>query len=259
MLIIQPIGGLCNRMRAINSALVLAEMRGDHLHVLWNVNHELGCPFEHLFSQTNRFTLNNIYSKYDLGKLYYQLTCRRIGNEQIRSNRDSSGLVPEFTSTLPRRLYIATEEHFFPSHDYTAFAANYDIRKKVNDLKAGFGSRCVGVHIRRTDNKPSIDGSSTDAFVDQIRKELAQDPETVFYLATDDLGEEENLRKLFPGKIISNENRDLSRETVTGIQDALVDLLALSETSKIIGSYYSSFTDIAADMHSIPKVIAGKD
>ncbi len=38
MIIIQPIGGLCNRMRAINSARVLAKKRGETLKVIWNVN-----------------------------------------------------------------------------------------------------------------------------------------------------------------------------------------------------------------------------
>ena len=80
----------------------------------------------------------------------------------------------------------------------------------------------------------------------------------MFYLATDDLSEEEQLREIFPGRIISNETRDLSRNSNTGIQDDLLDLWCLSNTSLIIGSYFSSFTDIAADLRGIPKVIAGK-
>ena len=52
MLIIQPIGGLCNRMRAINSARILAEKRGDFLIVLWFENAELNCPFEELFKSS---------------------------------------------------------------------------------------------------------------------------------------------------------------------------------------------------------------
>ena len=259
MLIIQPIGGLCNRMRAINSALILAEKRGEKLHVLWNVNPELGCPFEELFAPTERFSLRDFSNKLDPGKVFLQATCQRIGNDEIRSNRDDQGLLELYWKTLGKRLYIATEEHFFPNHDYSAFQPNEEIRNRMEAIKKDYGPRCVGVHIRRTDNKPSINGSSTDAFIQSIEAELSAHPETMFYLATDDLSEEKNLRERFPGKILSNEGRDLSRETVSGIKDALLDLLCLSETEKIIGSFFSSFTDIAADWHGIPKTIAGQD
>jgi hypothetical protein len=35
--------------------------------------------------------------------------------------------------------------------------------------------------------------------------------------------------------------------------------MCLSRTDKIIGSYFSSFTDIAADWRGIPKYVAGED
>ena len=246
-------------MRAINSALILAGKRGEKPRVLWKVNAELGCPFEELFQPTDLFSLKNFTSDLDPEKLFYQLTCMRVGNEEIIGNRDENGLKDGYTATLKKRLYMPTEQHFFPNHDYAAFRPVAPIQRKVDEMTARYGDRCVGIHIRRTDNAPSINGSSTDAFVKAIEAELAAHPETMFYLATDDLSEENNLRDLFPGKILSNEGRDLSRDSVTGIKDALLDLLCLSKSEKIIGSFYSSFTDIAADMGGIPKQIAGKD
>ncbi|MCR5417972.1 MAG: hypothetical protein K6E84_03575 [Lachnospiraceae bacterium] len=246
-------------MRAINSALILAEKRGEKLHVLWNVNAELGCPFEELFLPTDRFTLRNFHTKYDPGKLFLQFTNHRIGNEDIRSNRDEMGLKKEYFESLPSRLFIATEEHFFPNHDYSAFAPSAEILARADAITKGYGKRCVGIHIRRTDNKPAIGKSSTDAFVSAMEKELTAHPETVFFLATDDLSEEKKLRELFPDKILSHEDRDLSRASVSGIKDALLDLICLSRTEKIIGSFFSSFTDIAADMNGIEKIIAGED
>lgn len=116
----------------------------------------------------------------------------------------------------------------------------------------------VGVHIRRTDNQPAIGKSSTDAFIRSMKQELEADPATMFYLATDDMEEEKRLREAFPGRILSNENRCLRRDSIDGMHDALLDLYCLASTRKIIGSFFSSFTDIAADMHHIPKVIAGE-
>ena len=259
MLIIQPIGGLCNRMRAINSARILADKRKETLKVIWNVNAELGCPFEALFIQPKDFQVMNIYSKWNPQKLFYQLTRSKLGNEEIRSTRIDGSLPDAFVESLPKKLYIATEEHFFVSHDYSGFTPTPQMQEKIDKVCERFSSHNIGVHIRRTDNKPAIGKSSTDAFVASMQRELAADADTMFYLATDDMQEEAHLRKLFPDKIISNETRDLSRNSVNGIKDALIDLMCLSRTDKIIGSYFSSFTDIAADLNNIPKIVAGED
>lgn len=263
MLIIQPIGGLCNRMRAINSARVLAKKRGDKLTVIWFVNSELGCPFEKIFQPTTQFRVINISSKWNPKKLFYQLFAMLFGsfidNEKIRSHRQDGALDDAFVrSELKSFVYIATEEHFYSCHDYSAFLPAGEVSARIEAKKRELGSRSVGVHIRRTDNLPAIGKSSTDDFIRSMQNELALHPDTLFYLATDDLSEEEKLRELFPGKIISNRERNLSRNSVSGIQDAMLDLYCLAATGKIIGSYFSSFTDIAADMHGIPKLIAGE-
>ena len=61
MIIIQPSGGLCNRMRVINSGWKLARERHDQLKVLWNCNAELNCPFESLFQPVKEFKITSIH------------------------------------------------------------------------------------------------------------------------------------------------------------------------------------------------------
>lgn len=263
MLIIQPIGGLCNRMRAINSARILAKKRGEALTVIWFINPELGCSFEKLFQKADSFRVINISSKWNLRKLWLQLSSMAFGsfvdNATLRAHKGDGTLEESFEKSLKKRTYISTEEHFYPCHEYDSFIPTDELQKRI-DLKCKeLGAASVGVHIRRTDNKPAIGKSSTDAFISSMEKELLSNPDTMFYLATDDRSEEALLRKKFPGKIISNEERDLSRASVVGIQDALLDLFCLASTNKIIGSYFSSFTDIAADMHHIPKTVAGEE
>lgn len=257
MIIIQPIGGLCNRMRAINSAYMLAKERGDTLTVLWFNNPELNCPFDKLFLPCSDIKVINIYSKWNFKKILYQLSFSYISNQEIKAHKGDGMLEDSYRKALKKHIYIATEEHFYPCHDYHLFVPAKNLLSRIQTLCNDFGSHPVGVHIRRTDNKPAIGKSSTSAFIQAMEKQLADRPDTMFYLATDDFREEENLRNRFPGHIISNEARDLSRNSITGIQDALVDLWCLSRTSLIIGSYFSSFTDIAADLQGIPKIIAG--
>lgn len=259
MLIIQPIGGLCNRIRAINSAWMLAKERKDSLTVIWNVNHELGCPFEELFEPNPNFKVIDIHSKWNLRKLVLQTTSQFISNQDINQNKTDGLLNETYRKSLSKRIYIATEEHFYPCGSYELFTPIPSIQKRIQEMTRDFGSHAVGVHIRRTDNMPAIGKSSTEAFISSMDAELKEHPDTVFYLATDDRKEEYTLREAFGDLIISNKDRDLSRDSISGIQDAMIDLYSLAATKKIIGSYFSSFTDIAADMHKIPKIIAGEN
>lgn len=265
MLIVQPIGGLCNRIRSVNSALSLAAERRDSLIVVWFLNRELNCPFEKLFSPNPDIKIINIRSKWDIRKIYYQLTCQFISNPAIYPYRipigqtePISAKAAAFFQSFRNRCYIATEESFYPMRDYSFFSPTPEIAARLAVLTKDFTPHTLGVHIRRTDHIPARESSSTASFVTAMQKRLKEHPRTNFYLATDDLEEEKYLRSLFGSKIISNETRRLDRNSIAGIQDALIDLLALSRTQEIIGSYFSSFTDMAADMGGIPKEIAGK-
>lgn len=260
MIIIQPSGGLCNRMRVINSGWKLAQERREKLLVLWNCNQELNCPFDSLFRPVTEFKITSIHSVADPRKLFYQKTAKNyLTNEEILSHRDTDGcLNPDYVKGLKGNTYIFTWESFYPAEDYHLFIPTETLQKRIDEMTALFGPFCVGVHIRRTDNKPAIGKSSTDAFLDSMRQELLKDPDTLFYLATDDKNEELCLREAFPDRILSNQKRCLRRDSIEGMHDALLDLYCLANTRKIIGSYFSSFTDIAADMKKIPKVIAGE-
>ena len=66
MVIIQPSGGLCNRMRVINSSLELAKRKGAKLLVLWYCADELNAPFESLFEPVDEFQVINFSSLKDI-------------------------------------------------------------------------------------------------------------------------------------------------------------------------------------------------
>ncbi len=259
MIILQPSGGLCNRMRVINSGWRLARERKEKLLVLWTCLPELNCPFESLFRPVAEFKITSIHSVADPRKLFYQKTAKDyLTNEDILSHRNADGsLDAVYAASLRSNLYLFTWEQFYPSEDYHLFRPLEALQERIDEMTAGFGPSCVGVHIRRTDNRPAIGKSSTDAFLRSMQAELKANPHTTFYLATDDMREEHALREAFPGRILSNQKRCLRRDSVEGIQDALLDLYCLAAARKIIGSYFSSFTDIAADMRGIPKIIAG--
>lgn len=57
---VKPIGGLCNRLRAIDSMLWVAEDCGKRLVVIWERNQSLNCSFEDLFVKPASFDLLEI-------------------------------------------------------------------------------------------------------------------------------------------------------------------------------------------------------
>ena len=110
MIIIQPSGGLCNRMRVINSGWRLARERHDQLKVLWNCNAELNCPFESLFQPVKEFKITSIHSVADPRKLFHQKTARHyLTNDEILAHRNADGILdPAFVDTLDGKTYIFT-------------------------------------------------------------------------------------------------------------------------------------------------------
>lgn len=79
--------------------------------------------------------------------------------------------------------------------------------------------------------------------------ELKVHPETVFFVATDDVGSRNQFLERFSSeKIIFSELEKAERKTLKGIKGALYEMLLLSKTHHIIGTTMSSFSDLAAMM-----------
>ena len=107
MVIIQPSGGLCNRMRVINSSLELAKRKGCKLLVLWYCADELNAPFESLFQPVDEFKVINFTSLKDLRKIWYQLTARtRVNNADIENHTTDGVLDSDFFDSIKLPAYI---------------------------------------------------------------------------------------------------------------------------------------------------------
>ena len=111
-------------------------------------------------------------------------------------------------------------------------------------------SKAIGVHIRRTDNKKSIENSPLESFF----KKMEHDETLSFVVATDDQKVREELiskfgnRCLFPALV-------LSRKTEEGMVQGVADFFALTKCVELWGSYASSFSEIASRYGSIQLTI----
>lgn len=262
MITTKPLGGLANRMRVLESTYNLSAECNHAVTILWEMSFELNCPFGNLFilpenSTLVEYSINpflkrvsdrlntyiprlkiNIPWGYD----YYLLGDEALQEEKVQLAKKH------------RKIYIQTVHHFLASDSARLrLLPVAELQNRIMAVTANYKDYTLGIHIRRSDNYNSIKYSPTASFYNLIDQEISEKPDLSIFLATDSVHEETAMMKRYPGRVITRE-KSLDRNTQSGIKDALVDLFCLGNTSKIIGSYYSSFSEVAARIHGIPLV-----
>lgn len=118
-------------------------------------------------------------------------------------------------------------------------------------IKNNFANKTIGLHIRRTDHvilaKRKGNFTSDKFFFNIISKELEINPDTKFYLATDNIDTQNIFITKYPNNILIRhkiEKSDNSWRNTT-LKDAGIDLYILSHCHHIEGSFHSSFSRIA--------------
>lgn len=260
-----PVGGLANRMRAIDSIVSLCKHYNRTLEIIWFKDLALNAGYYSLFEPielpnvTIREATRLDYFLYDrprkhnlfvswffqmfaFRKRIYEQTCYK------RSLRNEG--YPELASNSP--IYMASFVRLAPSELH--FSMFNPIRKILNQIGLicdRLGPMCIGIHIRRGDNMQSTIESPLSLFIDRMDKAISTNPETTFYLATDS----ENVKRTIIqhyGKRITTLSRSADRLSDSGMQDAVMEMYILASTKKIFGCYHSSYSVLAAELGNIP-------
>lgn len=255
--------GLSNRMRVIDSALVLCEKYQIEIKIFWVRDLTLNCPYVKLFKPLE---LDGIYF-FDLPTLPYKYRVlynptHLLGNilkklmyDKVIIHWEFQKLFEEkfqFESLLKyKHVFVSSFSRFYSNGSmYKLFKPIDELQQKIEERTKNFSVNTVGVHIRRTDHKNSTIHSPTELFIKVMKEEIKINPETNFYLASDSVSIKQELEREFKDRIMT-EYEEVSRESIKGCQEALVDLYSLSKTQKIFGSYYSSFSETAAHISGI--------
>lgn len=247
MIYLQTEGGLANRLRAIASAYKIAEEHNVLLSVSWNMDKYLNCAFGELFAlntdilniTNRRITIFDKAASKILPSKYFD-----IDNEENRAQ-----FIADFQTDPNKDYFIHSYSNFYKVHDYSFIKPVSSIDMRVSELLGSTDkSNLVGIQIRRTDNAQSIANSPTEMFIEYMHKELQTNPQTIFYLATDDMNVRAEIAALFPDKVIYNKTKSVSRQTQSGMIDAMIDFISLSRCHRIYGSYWSSFCEVASDI-----------
>ena len=156
--------------------------------------------------------------------------------------------------TAPKGIYIHSGcafHPFTPQAYRDMFRPVKAIAERVDAMTRHFGSSTVGLHVRRTDNILSRRHSPLSLFENEIGKILASDPETRFYLASDDPDVKRHLTDRFPDAVLTAP-LSADRTSLHGIIDAFTEMLVLSRCRLILGSWWNSYSEAAALIGNTP-------
>lgn len=258
-----PTGGLCNRMRAIASGIAIAQHYQASIEILWNVRKGLNANFDQLFLPidnttthiyTNRSWLYNIEfrKEYLLRLPFLKLVSGKIlYNYNLYDEKDKDVYQTIGKETIKPLLLVSGSTMCKGYNLKDTFVPCDKIRKDINKTLSLFSGNTIGVHIRRTDNKKSIRLSPIEKFYSRMENEILKDANVQFYIATDDVGIKHDMIRKFPQHIITQFEKS-ERDSLEGMEFAVNDLFCLSKTRKIIGSLYSSYSQIASELGGIP-------
>jgi hypothetical protein len=267
MIIIEPLGGLANRMRVIASGIWLKDQLKTILIVVWNENDELNCPFEKLFDPIQGVMVTNKPSKYghlrrtnqpkSFARLKANIINKLFGINYCIQELDFHELIWQGKldilgiASQNKTVYIQTCQEFGDNlYAFKHFKPISPMLAAIRKATANFNEHTIGVHIRRTDNINSVQHSPLSLFIKAMQHAINLQQNTLFYLSSDDPEVKAALIDTFGQRIITHTNK-MDRRSTQGMQDALLDIYCLAATNKIFGSYWSSFSDIAARIKGI--------
>ncbi|MCK5699506.1 MAG: hypothetical protein KAI29_00070 [Cyclobacteriaceae bacterium] len=272
-LVIKPIGGLANRLLVVDSALKFQRLvKPDKTLIIWERNRNLNCSFKELFHYPdhlhfvetkgfNKFSIRSyfeFYNSFNPSNFRWSFFNRMLGKEKkfsrIYYSEDMERLITKGENVLPNSeeecIYISFYERFYNSFEHiSTFKPIHEIQSQIEKVLRRFDKTTIGVHIRRSDHEDSIKFSPIEGFVKKMKLKINQTGAS-FFLTTDSYNDKKTIQKRFGERIIIHDSK-LDRNTPDGSKDAVIDMFCLSNTREIIGSYNSTFSQVAAEIGRI--------
>lgn len=266
MIVIEPEGGLGNRLRVIHSAVKLSKAAGHSLLIRWIEKKGMMCHYHDLFEKTDLFSVDDVsrnivnrgLQALMMGKINDVIRKMRFDlvlyNRDIQDHLQNNIDIAELVANR-NKVFIKANQFFYEGKEgFYSPSPSGHITKRVEEIVAKFDENIIGIHIRGTDNRVSRKMSPLSLFIKKMESLLSHKPDSQFYLSADSEQTRKTVLDRFGReKILFQNEIELSRDAREGIEDAYVDMLCLSETKKIYGSYWSSFAAVAASIGGIEK------
>lgn len=258
--------GLANRIRSLIGYQILSYYLETSFYLCWEPDHACDAEFSELFQSDN---INLITT---------------AQKQAIENEHNTNAFTSNLTHIGIWEIYareVVSREHFH--NTYIHYLNNLHPLPKIADKVSSFFEKndlhnASAIHIRFTDNrkgykrwtKRQLDGFDPEnipqliGFEKYIRDVIRSNPNSTFFLATDNRRIQNYIQKTFPGQIIIYPKKYRNRyrfdfsfkkfqlsprfQRTSSIVDALIELLLLSRCRTLLGTYWSSFSHIAALM-----------
>jgi hypothetical protein len=244
-LILSPLGGLCNRLRAIASARRLCRRTGAKCSVIWNWG-DFGRFFVPLAdADVVRFPpLCAPRSR----RMNDTERSERAVDVRLRTAKIRSGVV--FWGSDETRIGMSGVADCLP-HLHPRLA------ERVAAFTAERLAGAVGFHMRRTDHSAATANSPDTLFLAEAEEVVAEG--RPIFLATDNLATEAMMVGRFGRRVITYPRRKVLVQRwprpqfdATALEDDLLDLFLLARTEYVVGCKGSSFSGVAMALNGSP-------
>jgi hypothetical protein len=262
------LGGISNRVKCLVSVWRIEKKFGRKAILYWPKNPICGCHFKDLFEnnvkEVQKEELKNTLKE---GKIKFLNDEENVFNDENKRFLITQtprfilfkGEVPRnFAKEMPAKEGQSIDFEFnrIPKKlqkDFIFYLKKLKPLKELQEKINEFNNKneidcCVGIHIRKGDfivkGGPG-DFSIDDRFISRMKNILNKNKKQKFFLCTDSIDTEEKFKKIFGNKIIIFPKTNFDRTEVIFTQEGLIDLLLLSKTKQIIGTYGSTFTEMA--------------
>ena len=283
LMLLKPIGGLCNRLRTISSMYAFCSNNEVNLQVLWEVSPELGARFDQLF-RTEDLPFNVVSMERDKSHTMFpswrsmkprpetDAHLSPVEFDTLIFNDDfchfddqpdlHEGVRRHYEQAINagKNIYVCSCYDFYnlQEQSYSHFKLTGKLQSKFDAFAEKFDiASCTGIHIRRGDHDFVTSESPLHLYQRYIASIISENPDAKFFLASDDQKIRHTLTDEYGAQFCFLETDELKRESMSGMEVAATELLLLTSCSSVVGNYLSSFALIAARWNGIKFISLG--
>lgn len=174
-------------------------------------------------------------------------------NNKLRKPKFPSSIAP-FSLVSQRDVLVFSGQVFYPFTKElyrSLFRFSAKVERRARELQGDTERFDYGIHIRQTDNHLSIANSPIEIFERKIGELLEENPKATIFLASDSQEVKLRLERKY-GESVRSNRRPAERNTPEGMLDAAAEMLILSRSGRIYGSFWSSYSEAAALLGDVP-------
>lgn len=290
ILLIHAMHGLGNRMRAIASSLSFAKGTGRVPVLIWQKDAHFAAGFEKIYESGNITVLDKFKPQWPLEGLkkwdnswgefkfynYMEMEEGAKKGQLIKNDPDKH--------IYYKGAYIMESPRFSSwvrdNRNLRSLKPVKIVRETLKKLEEKGLSGAIGVHIRNKTLQRDIknvdfndeyglkasaemehwreQSTYTNFMIEMERILFEEDVDAKFYIATDTNQLISEFEKKFPNKVLYVP-RNCDGRDAECVTFAMMDVYALSRTKRLLGSNWSSYTEMAERLGGLKAELAGQD